>query len=423
MFAECDEWDDALEEAHNLARAILAIHNQQEGIEHMGGPFRWEDYEVTTRRFDNSRIKRLGVFYEYKRPLGLKGRPDAFEIGVDWDIEWPFNFDEKVVAEKGEYSVLGEFKPGEIETILNILPDYKDGLSVGDQSDPNIPKCIINIDSKGKITRARPKNMYIHSHVQSIKQISEDRVQIMYSRGYISMENYLGHFAGMGDPYDLLIKRAENGVFQADLPKFVKLSEKYINPFQQKFLLIGNIDDETLLKVINISRRIPRRHPISVIECFDNRYAFLMGNQAHNFPFGNRLIMQPTASVTVKKNQDEFKCIRYLDTFQFLMSVFEQGNDMMPLSFPLLQKPTPQETEMFVCNTPVEGYVDKISKEDIKKIREILLRLRRIRYPTEIIVQDKNHVRAFTGWALGERIEFHKINNIWRVTEIREGIR
>ncbi|KPK76223.1 MAG: hypothetical protein AMJ79_07595, partial [Phycisphaerae bacterium SM23_30] len=371
IFAAGDEWDDALKEANNLARATLSVHNQQSGIEHMGGPFRFEDYEISLKRFDNKKNKSLWVTYKYKRPLGLKGRPDTFPIQVDWKCNWPFNYDEKVIAEKGEFDVVGEFTPEEIEAILKTVPAYNDDFSLGDRSEPNVPRCVINIDPAGKITRDYQKKSYFHSHVQGINRLGADKVQVFYSRGYIPMDEIL-----YAPKPNFRVERTVRGTWNLAYSYGIEPSDQHLHPLKQKFLLIGNPDDETLLELIDVARHIPRMFPISAIEIgrSEDCYNFLVGDEKSDFPFGYNLLRRPVASVTLEKNKTGWECVRYATNIQFQFNVTDAGNDEVPWSFPLLPKPSSQELEDWVCT--IDNYVTKIDQEDIRKICEILLRLR-----------------------------------------------
>ena len=76
-----DDLQQALDDANELARTRLVQYNQLDGIENVGGPFLLKDYTVTSKQGEVGWVD-LHVEYRYRRPRGLEGEPDWFDIIV-----------------------------------------------------------------------------------------------------------------------------------------------------------------------------------------------------------------------------------------------------------------------------------------------------------------------------------------------------
>ena len=71
--------EDALvRKAKAIAADLLGERNSIPGIEHVGGPFLIEEYDVRISRFRDG--SRTNVGFQYKRPHGIVGWPDSLSV-------------------------------------------------------------------------------------------------------------------------------------------------------------------------------------------------------------------------------------------------------------------------------------------------------------------------------------------------------
>ncbi|MFC1783799.1 hypothetical protein ACFL02_09490 [Planctomycetota bacterium] len=408
---QAEQMNQALEEAHNLARTALSVHNQQNGIEYMGGPFRFEDYQVSVRSDNSIYYKTLDVEYKYKRPHGIKGYPDEFDIIVTWKLNWPFKQVKDITVNKSELDIVGEINKKEIENILQVLPDYDLFHHNIVLDDPNAPQCIVKINSEGQITRDYRKI----NHIQRMQRISEDRIQVFYSMGYRRIQTFL-HYRG-----DFRIQRDEKDSWHvasfrnSGYPIDVSPSDHYIYPLPENFILVGSLKDNFLREALDIARRTPQMYPITSIEVFDNgkKMIFSIGDASHGFPFGSHFMKIPFDSITLQKGKTEWEFLRMAHTLNLQSSL----ESIVPSAFPLLHSPSTQQIDEVISNVKIKG----IDKKEARKIIEIVMRLRNIdRRITSLWLTKEGKVEVITGSGLGPMsesniIEMKKVNNLWVV--------
>jgi hypothetical protein len=113
-----EQLTEYLDDCNAFVQTKLQLYNSIEGIEHLGGPFQLDDYSVEYNY--DSRKQSVEFNYIYKKPHGIEGCPDNFEIEI-WNEPSEdsccsgTNF---LSAEEGSFVVKGDFKENELKEIL-----------------------------------------------------------------------------------------------------------------------------------------------------------------------------------------------------------------------------------------------------------------------------------------------------------------
>lgn len=406
--------EKAFTESNELVTVFLQVNNLRDGIELLGGPFSLTNYAVKVISISKS-DSYIRFEYKYKRPLGIPGEPNNFDVRYEQISEpLPPNACADTSSGDARTAVSGEFSIEEMDAIRQCVT----AAASKEYNFANPPEVTIaTIDKDGNLVRQKPPLVNIHS----VKRLSPGFAQVFVNPcfDYSLHSNYT----------DILVEKL-NGKWELWPP--LNMFELRFGKCQtssrcQRFVLFSAISDGDLRQISELIETIPGAPPISSVDAFKNTLYISFGQAGLELPFASIHLNQPRMLLRLQKQGSVWKLITKAIIEHVLPDCFgDEG-----LLF--YRKPNPNHIaavrkklvwgEFF---DPEPGTKKRFSEHDFLQICEIALRVRSFEFETVVFkFAAKNECEvmvypADSGDYIGWAIYLRKASGSWVVAT--EGI-
>jgi hypothetical protein len=416
--------EKAFTESNELVTVFLQVNNLRDGIGLLGGPFSLKNYAVKVISISKS-DSYVRFEYNYKRPLGIPGEPNNFDVRYEQISEpLPLNACADTSPGEARTAVSGEFSIEEMDAIRQCVTDA----ASKEFSFANPPEVTIaTIDKDGSLVRQKPPLVNIHS----VKRLSPGFAQVL-------VNPYFDEF--LHNSYTDIFVEKLNGKWKPWQP--LSMFELRFGKCQtssrcQQFVLFSAISDGDLRQISKLIETIPGAPPISSVDAFKkkNIVSISFGQAGLELPFASIHLNQPRMLLRLQKQGSVWKVITKVIIEHVLPDCFRRGGLLF------YRKPNPNHiaavrkklvwAEFF---KPEPGTRKRFSEHDFLQICEIALRVRGFEFESvvldgfETVVFDfaaKNECEvmvypADSGDYIGWAIDLTKASGSWVVAT--EGI-
>jgi hypothetical protein len=375
-------------EITSIIAHFLESYNQLDGIELVGGPF--EPNLYSCREPAKSDFKSIFTSYEYNQEDNAAVWPSHFSIVVhtgNHSLRSASNaklmLSENVKDRLAEYGIQENSLPS---------PDYS--------SELNETISLIQVDTEGNIFRCKANVPVINK----VKHISENNiVMVFYNETYDSsfFHNLLNLTSSK------LFQRATDGSWREIGPT----RNKPVNQFKarsEKFLLYGDIDNQSLLSLLKTQKEIHPEFNILAVQPGTDNKVFLYEGDLDTIT--SWLIAKPKA-VAVYEKDEKWGMKNIIE----IINVDKYCVDFPIHLFPLTSKLTDNQLVELKDKVKIES---KLNEQQILELLHYAYRLRCI--SNNIVrMDDAGYMEVdikVGSVTSGSGLRFKKIRDVWRIT-------
>ncbi|MHC4462387.1 MAG: hypothetical protein ACYS6W_03435 [Planctomycetota bacterium] len=406
--------EKAFTESNELVTVFLQVNNLRDGIEFLGGPFSLKNYAVKVISISKS-DNYIRFEYSYKRPLGIPGEPNSFEVRYEQISEpLPLNTCADTSSGEAKKAVSGEFSIEEMDAIRQCVT-ASESKEFNFANPPEVT--IATIDKDDNWVRQKPPLVNIHS----VKRLSPGFAQVLVNPCFDKL---------LHNSYaDILVEKL-NGKWKLMYPLNMfelRFGKCQTSSRRQRFLLFSEISDGDLRQISKLIETMPGAPPISSVDALKNTVFISFGQEGLELPFASTNLNQPRMLLRLQKQGSVWKVITKVIIEEVFPDWFREGRLFY-------RKPNPNHIAAVKKKLlwaehwfdPEPGTRKRFSEHDFLQICEIALRARGFEFGTNVFIFAAKNERevmvypADSGDYIGWAIYLRKASGSWVVAT--EGI-